>query len=105
VNDEFVVYAEGEELTDPDTGESLGTLEIVRGRAYAKHVQKRLTTLRSRETRSGTRDRRRPEWRTPLEEPSIDRRLSTPSEEYFVGAAPVPAPFENVEIGDLARKL
>jgi hypothetical protein len=48
-DDEFVVYAEGEELTDPDTGESLGTLEIVRGQAFAKHVQDKITTLRSKQ--------------------------------------------------------
>lgn len=73
--DQFVVYAEGEELTDPDTGDSLGTLEIVRGQAFAKHVQERLTTLRSRESRDG-----------------LLLRLEV-------------HPFKDVEVGDLARKL
>jgi len=48
-DDEFVVFEQGEEVSDPDTGESLGTLEIVRGQGRAKHVQERLTTLRSTE--------------------------------------------------------
>lgn len=48
-DDEFVVFEQGEEVTDPDTDESLGILEIVRGQGVAKHVQEKLTTLRSTE--------------------------------------------------------
>lgn len=104
-NDEFVVFEQGEEVTDPDTGESLGILEIVRGQAFAKHVQEKLTTLRSRETEPETQDRRRPKLRSPLEILAIDRDLSSPREEYVPEVVLVPAPFENVEVGDLARKL
>jgi hypothetical protein len=48
-SDEFVVFAQGEEVMDPDTGESLGILEIVRGEALVKHVQPKITTLRSKQ--------------------------------------------------------
>jgi hypothetical protein len=42
---QFLLYVLGEEIQNPDGGESLGRLEIVRGRGKAKHVQSRLTTV------------------------------------------------------------
>ena len=42
---EFLVYQKGDELKDPDTGESLAAVEIVRGRGQPKHIQPRLTTI------------------------------------------------------------
>jgi hypothetical protein len=46
--DQFLVYyIEPEELTDPETGESLGNLEIVRGTGSVTHVQQRMATLKS----------------------------------------------------------
>lgn len=42
---EFLVYAKGDEIKDPDTGEPLGAVEIVRGRGQPKHIQARLTTI------------------------------------------------------------
>ena len=46
--DQFLVYyVDPEELKDPETGESLGTLEIVRGTGSAVHVQPKITTIKS----------------------------------------------------------
>jgi hypothetical protein len=42
---EFLIYKLGEEIEDPDGGESLGRLELVRGRGKSKHIQSRLTTV------------------------------------------------------------
>jgi len=39
----FVVFAQGEMVTDPDTGESLGAWEIVKGYIAAAHVQEQMT--------------------------------------------------------------
>lgn len=47
----LLVYALLEEITDPETGESLGCLELVRGRGEVIHLQERLATLRSVERR------------------------------------------------------
>lgn len=44
---EFLVVGIGELLRDPNTGEPLEQLEIVRGRVQVTHVQKKITTLRS----------------------------------------------------------
>ena len=38
----FVIYEEGEEVQDPDTGDSLGAWEVVKGEVAAKHVQERI---------------------------------------------------------------
>lgn len=46
--DHFLVYyVDPEELKDPDTGECLGNLEIIRGTGTATHVQPRMTTIKS----------------------------------------------------------
>ncbi|MBB3568723.1 hypothetical protein [Rhizobium sp. BK491] len=53
----FLVFSAGEQLNDPDTGEDLGILEIVRGKARVVHVQAKMSTLSSDEfaTAPGTK--------------------------------------------------
>lgn len=40
----FVIFDQGDEVMDPDTGESLGQWEIVKGRVMVSHVQERIST-------------------------------------------------------------
>jgi hypothetical protein len=47
--DKFLVYSLDEELFDPDTKESLGQLETVKGTVGPLHIQEKLTTLQSNE--------------------------------------------------------
>jgi hypothetical protein len=42
--DRFVVFTDADEVTDPETGESLGRIEIVKARLVALHVQEKMTT-------------------------------------------------------------
>jgi len=44
---EFLVYELGEELFEPDTNESLGHLEIVKGSAVPVHIQDKITIIKS----------------------------------------------------------
>jgi len=55
--DKFIIYHIGEEITDPDTGESLGSLEIISGTGIVTNVQDRISTIVSceKEMVSGTR--------------------------------------------------
>jgi hypothetical protein len=46
----FLVYGIGDEVLDPETNESLGRLELVRGRGEVVHVQPRMATIRCIET-------------------------------------------------------
>lgn len=50
---EYLIVGMGEEIQDPDTGESLGRLEVVRGIVKVEHKQDKLITMKSsRYTRS-----------------------------------------------------
>lgn len=43
----FVIFAEHQEVTDPDTGEALGKWEVVKARVVVDHLQERMCTARS----------------------------------------------------------
>jgi hypothetical protein len=103
--DPFVVFALGEELTDPETHEQLGRLEIVRGRAVAKHVQPRLTTLRSTERARQRIDRERPLPPDPMRRVfgSIVDQMG-PRVEVVTEEVEVDAPFHGAVVGDYARR-
>jgi hypothetical protein len=53
----FLLFGLDDIIVDPDTGEHLGRLELVRGRARVTHIQERLSTLESSErfNTSGTK--------------------------------------------------
>ncbi len=51
-NNRFLVYKLGDELFDPDTNESLGTLELVCGEAKPVHIQEHITTLYTTKTKT-----------------------------------------------------
>lgn len=105
----FLVYSLGEELQDPETGESLGRLEIVCGEGVVDHIQERMTTLKTarREPASGARK--------IIRKKSLSRGLSGlyslsqmfPPEEIEEISNPemVDVPFEGVEPGCLVRQI
>lgn len=43
--DLYLIYVEGPEIFDPETNESLGTLELIRGRGRVIHRQDRMSTI------------------------------------------------------------
>lgn len=47
----FLIFRLGDSISDPTTGEDLGVLEIVVGRARISHVQERMSTLESTMTK------------------------------------------------------
>jgi len=49
IGDTYLVYTIGPDIIDPETKESLGPLEIVRGRTVVRHVQEKLSTLETTE--------------------------------------------------------
>lgn len=55
----LVYYIDTEELIDPETKESLGHLEIIRGTGIATHVQEKMTTIKSNSYTSRGRTIRR----------------------------------------------
>lgn len=100
MRDTFLVYVIGNEIKDPDTGESLGQLEIVRGRGKAKHIQTSMTTVTAL-TRRKHVIRREPGRSgglvSSLGYPVLPTEIVEETEEEI--------PFEDVAEGDLVRVL
>jgi len=98
--DRFLVYGLGqEELRDPETGEPLGLLEIVRGTGKVVHAQEKIATVQSiMEQKSGRKVvQRKPSgflFSSPFETETIEYPQETNS-----------LPFDEVKPGDKARPL
>ncbi|MDY2947841.1 hypothetical protein [Mannheimia varigena] len=50
IGTKFLIVGIGKEIFDPNTGESLGNIEIIRGYAKVIHVQEKISTLESIDT-------------------------------------------------------
>lgn len=53
---EFVIFEEGETVTDPDTGEELGRMEHPKAKVKPHHIMEELTVMESAETEIRTFD-------------------------------------------------
>lgn len=100
VGDRFLVFYMGDEIFDPDTKESLGRVEVVRGRAQATHVQDSISTLESNETISVSGPRK-----IVTREPTLGYYLSGAQREIVEEAAEEKIKALNSKIGDLAKKI
>lgn len=98
----FIVVGLGEEIIDPDTKESLGSLEIVRGRARVSHVQERISTLISAEVEKPADIKEIKKVSTAGKGGLVS--LFGPQETVTESIKPseaVPKPFSRVQVGDL----
>jgi hypothetical protein len=91
----FVLYSLSDEIRDPETGESLGQLEIVKGRVRVTHVQQRFCTATT-ESRTVTRG--------PLDPLALLRKTETVYEQLKVEGAVAVETDLTVRVGDLARE-
>lgn len=101
VGDEFLVYyIDPEEIIDPETGENLGNLEIVRGTAEATHVQSKMTTIKSNrfENTSGKIIRRNP---SPFSAMSSALGMAT---EIVETPSKNLVPFDSPQVGDKVKR-
>lgn len=92
----MVYYVEPEELIDPETNESLGKLEVVRGTGKAVHVQEKITTIKSNmmENISGKTIRRST---GPFASMGVGTEtIEQPTKELI--------PFDSPDIGDKVKK-
>lgn len=100
--DQFLVYfIEPEELKDPETGESLGNLEVVRGTCSAIHVQPKITTVKSNRSVSRGRVIRR------TSNPGIGGLLGSFAAERETIEEPEreALPFDDVQIKDSVKPV
>lgn len=47
LGDNYLIFRLGDNVSDPATGDDLGTLEVVVGRAQVAYVQEKISTLKS----------------------------------------------------------
>ena len=81
----FLIYKEDEELFDPDTKESLGFLEIVKGKGKIVHLQPKISTIES-----------------------TSKKIIKTNRGIMFGGTVVTEedlPFDNVEVNDLVKPI
>lgn len=97
--DKFLIYRYGEEVKDPDTGESLGKVEIVLGRGVVKHIQQSMTTLVPR-----TKKRSITKINPGIS--GLPGLMGTPfGKSEVIEQTEEPEPFDPIYVGDLVRVL
>jgi hypothetical protein len=103
----FLVFGIGPDIIDPETGENLGALEVVRGRGKVEHLQERFCTVRSVEVRRvpGLKKTIRREGGNSIRTGLLRGFGSEPVEEVEEGMQVISQPFDNAEVGDFARKI
>jgi len=96
--DRFIIYGLGEQLKDPETGEDLGVLEVVRGKAKVTHIQQRVSTLETyeREALPGKRIIRRS---------ALQAYLGTVGDQIEEVGQTEQSMLQGVEVGDYARPI
>jgi hypothetical protein len=83
IGQEYIIYAYGDEIQDPDTGNSLGRLEIIRGFGKVSRVQEHLATVQTASTRSN--------------------RPTNSLLAQYLGTQRELVPFKDPQVGDLVR--
>jgi hypothetical protein len=102
LGDRYLVFGFGPHIVDPDSGEDLGEIELVRGRGEVVHVQEHLATIRTIERR-----RTRPAKRI-IREAAGALALATGYRGKVIEEELAPEaemPFEAVRLGDLAKPI
>jgi len=90
----FLVYGIGEDVIDPDTQQSLGALEVVRGTGVVTHLQPKLAVLKSDQRH--TPQRRVVRQQQPV---AMFPTVETTYEE------PVEVEFDRPGVGDFAKPV
>lgn len=89
IGQEFLIFGLGEELIDPQTRQSLGKLELVRGKGRVAYVQEKVAHVKCIERRPSTRKTTRSAMGLMGGEV-----IEEPGEEL---------PFDNPSVGDFAK--
>ncbi len=101
-NQFLVYYVDPEDLIDPETGENLGKLEIVRGTGTATHVQPKISTIKSNRKISKGRVVRK------ITNPGLGGLLGGLAAEREIIEEPGMAetlPFDDVQVGDKVKPI
>lgn len=97
LGDTYLIYQLGEEMFDPETEESLGQLEIVKGKGKVIHVQERISTIESIDRTSPKKTITKRKNRNPL------IHFNDGYEEEVITGEGETVPFHNPKSGDFAK--
>jgi hypothetical protein len=101
IGQRFLVYIlSNEEIIDPNNGEPLGYLEIVKGRGKVTHVQEKMSTIESDEKETFSERIIKKPYTNPLAE-----ALSWAREEKVEVVKPSFIPFDDPQIGDKVKPI
>lgn len=95
----FLIYAVGDEINDPETGKSLGKLEMVRGTGRVVHIQERMCTVQSDMKANPLRTIRK----TTPGNSWVNLIGGLSGEVIEEQLPPTPIPFDSVAVGDQAK--
>lgn len=98
IGDQYLIYELGSEIFDPQTEQSLGRLEIVKGKGIVVHVQEKMATIESIEKSSPSRTITKRKNRNPI------ISFQDSYEEVITGESEVVA-FNNPKYGDYAKLI
>jgi hypothetical protein len=101
LGDKFEIFGLTKSLIDPETQEDLGRAEIIRGKGKVVHLQEKLCTIESYLTEGGLGSRKIIKKTSAIG--SI--WMGGPSTEEEITGEPSLKNFEDIQIGDYARKL
>lgn len=102
IGQRFLVYIlSNKEILDPNNGEPLGYLEIVKGRGKVTHVQEKMSTIESDEKETSSERIIRKPYTSPLAE-ALSLRLR---EEMVEVIKPSFIPFDDPKIGDKVKPI
>ena len=94
---EFVIFTPGEEIFDPETDESLGHLELVKGRVEVVHVQASMSIGRSSQFS---------EQKYPVERPlALFGSINALSSERPYDMRQIRLKLKNIAVGDRVRRI
>jgi hypothetical protein len=104
LNQIFLIYQEGDEVFDPDTNESLGKVEITKGRIIVEHVQEKMAIAATEKKEPDVTSHNK-----ILSELMVDASIPKDSEREKLKVDPYhlkPLPqVTSVRIGDLVRSI
>jgi hypothetical protein len=100
----FIIFGVGDEIIDPDSKESLGKLEIVRGEGIVVHVQEKMCIVRSDEYVSEPPTTEIRTYQNPLRGLTYLGR-TTEEKKVIKSGKKTLIEFRGVEEGDMARVI
>ncbi len=101
VGQTYLIYGIGQNVVDPETGEDLGALELVRGRGKVEHLQPTMCTVRSSMQKKVPGNKK--VYRQGKS--GLGNFFGNPIQEVEEGERMIELAFDDAAVGDYARQI